>query len=443
MKINHIMFLGLLGMVSLMSSCTKEGPIGPAGANGKDGLDGKDANETCKQCHSALVVEAVATQFELSKHSYGEAAFEEAGNAGCAPCHEQEGFKYVCKNNTPATFTLNTTTGKYVNDYSATSSTAYGELSCFTCHSSLHTTYGAADLNTLTTTAAVPLTMYAGAKTVDLQQDGGKSNLCVKCHQPRPSTVSLGNGRIFPYDTLVSQPTMIFWDSAFTAVNKWIKPSYRMHNHYGAVGAIYAGKGGIEYPGASYTNVNHTTTASCIDCHMAPINGKAGGHSFVAKGNYTGCNVTGCHSAAPLSATSLKVINTKKATIALLNTLAGKINAWGNGKDLLHVDATEANLWATYNTDGNTTGATKLAKAWDGYLDMNDASTNPLGWWKFQTATYSVNPNQVFPKLTMLQFGAIINFQLCLREYSLGIHNNGYTTTLLTNTIQNLTNAGL
>jgi hypothetical protein len=45
--------------------------------------------------------------------------------------------------------------------------------------------------------------------------------------------------------------------------------------------------------------------------------------------------------------------------------------------------------------------------------------------------------NATLPKLTLTnaQFGALINFQLCLREYSLGIHNYAYTKALLTNSI--------
>jgi len=45
--------------------------------------------------------------------------------------------------------------------------------------------------------------------------------------------------------------------------------------------------------------------------------------------------------------------------------------------------------------------------------------------------------NASLPKLVMTnaQFGALINFQLCLRDYSLGIHNTKYTRTLLTNSI--------
>ena len=104
-------------VIIFLSGCGKEGAAGK---------DGKDASETCKQCHTSTVVDRVATEFELSKHSTGEAASEEAGNTSCAPCHEQEGFKYVCTNNTPVAFVLNA--GKWTNPYAATSSTSYGEF---------------------------------------------------------------------------------------------------------------------------------------------------------------------------------------------------------------------------------------------------------------------------------------------------------------------------
>jgi hypothetical protein len=39
-------------------------------------------------------------------------------------------------------------------------------------------------------------------------------------------------------------------------------------------------------------------------------------------------------------------------------------------------------------------------------------------------------------QLTNAQMGAIINFQMCLRDYSLGIHNYPYTKALLKNSIQ-------
>ena len=356
-------FLSLLTVAGfILASC--EGPMGPAGA---------DANESCKECHNPAVVDQKVVEFAFSKHEYGEAAFEEAGNAGCSPCHESEAFKYVCKNNTPSTFTL--VSGKYVNDYSATTSIAYGKLSCFTCHSSLHTTYTGEDFKPVTTTAAVSMTMWKGAKSIDLTQDGGISNLCVKCHQPRPLTTStsLSDGNVIDYNSLATNPTTIFYDNSVgNAVPNKVLPSYRMHVHYGTVGAIFAGVGGVQFTGTqTYTNSAHASAASCQDCHMAPITGRAGGHTFVAKGNFNGCNVTGCHTGIDSKNTTFWV-NTRKEVTDLLNALAVKINAVGGTTAILHSETdAETNLWAGL-TSGN----------YDGYLNVYDPSTNPSGVWK-------------------------------------------------------------
>lgn len=62
--------------------------------------------------------------------------------------------------------------------------------------------------------------------------------------------------------------------------------------------------------------------------------------------------------------------------------------------------------------------------------DGKDANSNPAGYWR--------NPahgTPAFPTLTNAQFGAIINFQLVVRDGSLGIHNYPYIMTLLENTI--------
>ncbi len=425
-----------------------EGPMGPAGANGKDGKDGaagKDANETCKLCHNSSVVEEKSTQFELSKHNYGEAAFEEAGNTSCGPCHESEAFKYVCNNNTPATFTLNTTTGKYANDYASVSTAAYGDITCSTCHENLHTTYEASDFFPLTSTAAVSMTMWKGAKSINLTQDDSHSNLCIKCHQPRPLTTSssLSNGDVVDYEALITSPTDLFYDSTVgnAAPNKLL-PSYRMHVHYGTVGAVFAGQGGIQFPGTlAYENSAHTSVASCTDCHMADVSGKAGGHSFVAKGNFNGCNVAGCHS-TPINSSTTTFWKTPRAEIqTLLNTLADKINAAGGGTPILHSESdAESNLWA-----GATTGN------YDGYLNIYDPGSNPTGAWKNPGSTSSWTTEQrntnnalpTFPSLMNVQMGAMINFQFCLREFSLGIHNFKYSKALLQNSIDALTDAGV
>jgi len=414
------------------------------GCKGPMGSPGKDANESCIQCHNPGVVDAKATEFELSKHSFGEAATEEAGNNTCGPCHLSESFKDVCKRNVPSTFTLNASTGKYANDYASSTSKAFGEINCFTCHGNLHTVYDSTDFKPLTTVAAVSMTMYKGAKTIDLTQDGSISNLCVKCHQPRPLTTSTttSNGDVIDYAALVTSPTVLFYDNAVgnAAPNKVI-PSYRTHVHYGSVGAIFAGQGGIQFAGTqTYTNSTHTTAASCIDCHMAPMTGKAGGHSFFAKGNFNSCNVTGCHSSAVTTSSTTLWVTPRTDIQTLLNSLATKINAVGAGTDILHSepDAT-LNLWAGLTT-----------KNFDGYLNIYDPSTNPAGVWKNPAASGSWTTAQkatntalpIFPSLKNVTMGSIINFQMCLREYSLGIHNYKYTKALLQNSIEALTAAG-
>src|SRR5665647_3446596 len=155
MKLRNVTRLLLYAFViaCIAPSCVKEGPMGLTGAAGADGKDGKDANETCKICHTSTKVDLIATQFEFSKHSYGDAA-------------------------------LATTTG----------------------------------------------VVYDGNPT-------GTTNI--------------------------------------------IKPSYRTHTHYGAIGAVYAGMGGVEFPGTlAYTSSAHTQSASCVDCHMGTMVGRSGGHTF-------------------------------------------------------------------------------------------------------------------------------------------------------------------
>lgn len=443
-NISRLLFFALVTMC-IAPSCVKEGPMGLTGPAGADGKDGKDINETCKMCHNPTKVDLIAVQYEFSKHSYGEAAFEEAGNTGCTPCHSQEGFKYVVANNVSAGFTLNTATGKYTNNYATIPSAAYGEYGCSTCHSSIHATYGSSDLPSLTTVAPVPMTMWGGTKIMDLKADGGKSNLCVKCHQPRPFTNVL-TGNVLDYVALATTAGVVY-DGDPAGKTNIIKPSYRTHTHYGAIGAIYAGMGGVEFAGSlPYTNSAHTTAASCIDCHMgakggmSDLVGRAGGHTFFAKGNLTTCNATGCHTTAITSTTANFWVNPRAEIKTLLATLATKLTV--GGVEIMNRNGdSESNLWFGITTNN-----------YDGYLNVYDPITNPAGQTynasSFQyvgtpPATWSQaqkDNNATLPKLTLsnAQMGAIINFQLCLREYSLGIHNFNYSKALLTNSIAKL-----
>ena len=367
---NLLLFFAFF-ILFVAQSCVKQGPMGLTGANGKDGANGVDANETCKMCHNPTKVDLIAEQFTLSKHEYGEAAFGEAGTVGCDPCHTQEGFKYVVKNNVSTVFTLDATTGKYVNPYSTIASAAYGPLTCGTCHSSIHNTYNSSDLPSLTTVAAVPMTMWGGAKTMDLKADGGTSNLCVKCHQPRPFTNAL-TGNVLDYAALASNPAGIVFDGNPTGKTNIIKPSYRTHTHYGTVGAVYAGMGGVEFPGAlPYTSSQHTTVASCANCHMgakggeSDLVGRAGGHTFNAVGNFTTCNATGCHTTAITASNTTYWVNPRNEIKTLLTALATKLTV--NGVEIMNRNGDSAtNLWY---------GIT--AQNYDGYLNVYDPITNP------------------------------------------------------------------
>ena len=208
----------------------------------------------------------------------------------------------------------------------------------------------------LATTAAVPMTMWGGSKTINFSNT--TSNLCAKCHQPRPITAS--SGALIDYSKLVSDPTTAYNLSSV---------SYRTGVHYGAHGAMAAGVGGIEF-GSGYTNSAHTANASCTDCHMATPSGLAGGHSFNAAGNFAGCNTTGCHST--MSATNATLTAAKADITTKIAELAAKINAIGAGHDILQKDP----------EDG----------LYHGYFDIYDAGSNPTGYWKNRSQRFTSIP---------------------------------------------------
>jgi hypothetical protein len=218
-----------------------------------------------------------------------------------------------------------------------------------------------------------------------------------------------------------------------------------MHLHYGTVGTALAGVGGVEFAGAmSYSSSAHASVASCKDCHMGPINGTGsagnigGGHTFKAKGNFSTCNTTGCHLTPINGSNTTYWVNPRNETKTLLESLAAKLVV--KGVEILNQsDDQEANLWYALTV-----------KHYDGYLNVYDPTLNPGGAGSANETGPFQNPtpgnswtqaqkdfNKKLPKLqlTNAQYGAILNFQFCLREYSLGIHNFRYTKALLTNSI--------
>jgi hypothetical protein len=174
--------------------------------------------------------------------------------------------------------------------------------------------------------------------------------------------------------------------------------------------------------------------------------GVAGGHAFNMRNaiesalgssttwNFNGCNTDDCHGPSPLDASSALFKDTRTEIKGLLDELAAKINSCAPEADILHkASIDDGNLWAGITTNN-----------YDGYMDIYDAGSNPEGYWRNPGVNTPVNnAKPKFPKLLNVQMGALVNFQFCLREYSLGIHNTKYVKALLINTVEALEAAGL
>ncbi len=381
-----------------------------------------------------------AESWKYSGHAVGETAFGEGTNASCAGCHAAQGFDYRVKNKLEPTFVAGTAPGTFAFSFSvdAASSSAMsglpGHIGCFSCHKG-----NPADSMALVSTDSVKMLFYAmpgKEKYINLKQNKGKSNLCIMCHQSRPITqnTTAGDGSSVDFPALAADLTGIFYDSTKTTAaggNK-VTLSSSTIGHYGWPGNVLAGKGygPIEIPGAPtpYTNSAHTILASCNSCHMASpkiVSGlPVGGHTFIAAGNYNGCNVTGCHSSSPLSATSAKVTSAVGAQKANLDTLAELLMS--KGKYLMAIDTTLAvdlitrnNLWYKFTT-----------KHFDGRHNIGSAA----GQFAVNTATPNAGLNK-WPTLTNGQFAALQAFSVSIKEFSGGIHNTQYTNALLRNAI--------
>ena len=80
-------------MMFAFSSCVKEGPMGLTGAtgnNGTNGTNGTDANKACLTCHASTVMDAMNSQYELSKHFYGNTSAR--NTKWCARCHTSDTY---------------------------------------------------------------------------------------------------------------------------------------------------------------------------------------------------------------------------------------------------------------------------------------------------------------------------------------------------------------
>jgi hypothetical protein len=431
-----------------------QGPAGPQGVAGPAGPAGPAGVTTCTECHKhdkgtagyegsfAQKRDRASYAFEYSKHGEGkELALGEGASAGCAPCHSNEGFTSRINSHLVPTFT-GPVAGKYTFSFSvpASASSALAGLptniSCFTCHKG-----NPADSMALVVKDSVKMAFYAfpgKEKYINFPQDDYKSNLCVNCHQPRPinQNTTSGDGSSVDYPDLATRLTEVFYDSTKTNANgNKVNLSSNSIGHYGWPGAVLAGKGfgPIEIPGGpvAYTNSAHTTEASCQNCHMANpkvVSDKpTGGHTFIAVGNYNGCNTVDCHGSSPLSASTAKVtsaFNNQKANLDTLGELLKSKGMYLCAIDTtLEIDGvTPNNLWYKFTTKHFTGGYNIGTKPGQFVVNGSSVANPAAGLYRW-------------PTLTNGQFAALQAFSVSIKEYSGGIHNTKYTNALLRNAI--------
>ncbi len=422
---------GVLFAFLLLAAVGCKGPAGDpgaTGANGKDGGNGKDGANAgfvyfdgfkdslkCATCHTpgidtTFYVAGRKTEWNNSKHNIGGDIDRNAAN--CAGCHTTEGF-------------LDRVRMKFSTQFATSEKLHPSAPGCFACHAP----HGNGNF-ALRDSSAVTLTnVFVGG--TDKQFDGGyKSNLCVKCHQPRnvSAVTPAPNVNAAATDTLTITST-------------------RWYQHYGVQAQMFlgtTGNGGFQFPGYTYSNSGHTTLITtkglgCIDCHMQnPVGGgaaKAGGHTmwleYEAEGNKTVIvkNCKKCHDDITSSPTTFslsranfdKYKNNAVATIeAKLDTLAG-----------LLMDTLITKKWTagTRKVTGQTVSVPWLSK-----------SINAEG-----EASYSILAGSVsgvtYPSIKALpatKAGALWNFMLIEHDRSNGVHNYQYAKSLLDASIAEL-----
>lgn len=320
-------------LIVFVISCTKEGP---------QGMPGLDAEVICGTCHNVNSdILAKQSQFQTSLHASGSTSERNSNN--CAVCHTSQGF--VERIATGADTTLATIDNPV-------------HINCRTCHN-IHLDYAASDYDLVTSS---PVSFWLNGETFDF----GNANICANCHQSRvPSDMPV-----------VSGPNVEI-------------TSTRFGPHHGPQGAMFAGTGGFEIPGAlSYNSSQHTNLVSdgCVKCHMPnPYGTQAGGHTFNMTYVYHGHDAIwqegcgDCHTDA--SALSTKIDDTADDIDMLLASLRSKLIT-------------------------------------EGVLDSSDYAVK---------GTYSA-----------LLAGAVWNYKFVLEDRSNGAHNFNYAKALLSNTIDAL-----
>ncbi len=96
-KLIYLLSAIFFGAMIMMASCTKEGPAGANGQDGADGVDGSDgtpgvdANTHCLNCHTAVKMDDIAMEFEMTPHVDGS-SWARGTSGSCGMCHSHDGY---------------------------------------------------------------------------------------------------------------------------------------------------------------------------------------------------------------------------------------------------------------------------------------------------------------------------------------------------------------
>jgi len=185
------------------------------------------------------VVEAISAEWATAGHAYGGEPLSYAGIRGsCAPCHSGNQLQRALTDNpyNPAFESIEG--GKYAFDpHEAELPTP---IDCATCHTGI----GAQMLET----GVVPGKFNVFEPGEDWNV-GNANALCFTCHNGRRNVKAI-------YES---------WTTAGATKQR----SYPHH----AVGALVTGKGGMEYPDATYRRTVAHENLGCVGCHMPNTNG--------------------------------------------------------------------------------------------------------------------------------------------------------------------------
>jgi hypothetical protein len=399
----------------------KEGPMGPAGTNGVDGAkgaDGKDANSTCLTCHSTVKMNAMESQYKLSKHFTGTTSAR--NGKYCARCHTSEGFKEITAN------------GKFVVANDIPNAT---RINCETCHT--HNSFEfAGDLAPfiLRTTSPVILEYFKNDATK--AKDFGKvNNLCTTCHQIRGVTsinYTDSLGIVKTYQQLPYFPLDNTKEN--TTIKYQVGQSFSVHD--GNQSNLFAGINGYEYAGKTYTKTWKHSDMSCTDCHMNEYDAttKTGGHTLLP--NEAKCKT--CHGGidkiTPVqTAIDAKRIELGEALVAkklfkkTVNATTGAVSYsavpshdfYGN----LFPTTASTKKFATATAGANTVSPTTGLVIYGNTITMavdKDYATRIGREWKYG------------------ELGAAYNYGYINSELSKGVHNPKYALDILQKSIDYL-----